>query len=202
MIRRAVWAVVVVAAAVSCRAPAPPVDLSGAWPAQAGDFEEVDAAWTRRAVLRGGFEQTLEVYATFQAPPWLAARAAEDATQRGGPRDALLAAAQARAEGDYQFGLVVATHERAENDLDRGARATWHVALVDATGAEIPPSSISRDRRPASVLRAELPGYGDFSTAYQVAFPRTAAALGPDVRQVTLRVWSGHGSVALTWRAR
>ena len=61
----------------ACARPPGPVDLSGAWPAQADDYDAVNRAWTRRATLRADYSLALEVYATFHAPPWHAARAAQ-----------------------------------------------------------------------------------------------------------------------------
>lgn len=183
------------------RAPGP-VDLSGTWPTQADDFDAVNRAWTRRATLRADYSLALEVYATFHAPPWHAARAAREARMRGGPVEAITASAQAKAEGELEFGLVVTTHDRAENDLDRGDRSVWRLALVDDAGVEVPPIAIERDKRPATVLRAELPTYGDFAVAYRVRFPRAPSLLGPTVRRVTLKMWSNAGAVALRWDAR
>ncbi|MBK9031115.1 MAG: hypothetical protein IPL61_07230 [Myxococcales bacterium] len=195
------WPLALVVAAAACARAPGPVDLTGAWPTQAGDYDAVNRAWTRRATLRADFSQMLEVIATFHAPPWHAARAARAARQRGGPTDEITAAARADAEGELEFALVVTTHDRDENDLDRGERSVWRLALVDERGVETPPSSIVRDKRPPTVLRAELPEFGDFAVAYRVRFPRTAAALGADVRATTLRMWSSRGAVSLQWRA-
>lgn len=200
---RAAAALAIALALGACAATPPPVDLSGAWPARAGDYDEITAAWTRRAVLRGHFQQTLEVIGTFRSPPWQAAAAARSARARGSsPEAAVEAARAADATADYEIALVVTTYDRAENDLDRGARSIWKLALVDAGGTETPPSSIVRDRRPPEVLRAELPEVGDFAEVYLVRFPRTAAALGPEVPSVTLRMWSARGAVSLVWKAR
>jgi hypothetical protein len=197
------WTVVAsVALAAACAHAPGPVDLSGTWPATVGDYDDVNQAWTRRATLRADYSQVLEVIATFHAPPWFAARAVREARQRSGPSDVITTAAQAEAASDYEFALVVTTHDRAENDLDRGERSVWHLALVDAAGVETAPSSVERDKRPLMVLRSELPEYGDFAVAYRVRFPRTALALGPDVREVTLKMWGSRGAVALRWRAQ
>lgn len=192
------WALALLVVA-ACARPPGPVDLSGTWPAQPGDYDAVNRAWTRRAILRADYSQLLELYATFRAPPWHAARAARDARQRGGPGDVIAAAARTDAEGELEFALVVTTHDRAENDLDRGARSVWRLALVDERGVETAPSAIVRDKRPPAVLRAELPEFGDFAVAYRVRFPRAAMALGPDVRTVTLKMWGARGAVALRW---
>lgn len=186
----------------ACARPPGPVDLSGTWPAQADDYDAVNQAWTRRAELRADYSLALEVYATFRAPPWHAARAAREARMRGGPTDAIAATARAAADGDLEFALVVTTHDRAENDLERGDRSVWRLALVDDAGVEVAPIAIERDKRPANVLRGELPAFGDFAVAYRVRFPRTPRLLGPGVRRVTLKMWGNTGAVALRWDAR
>lgn len=186
----------------ACARPPGPVDLSGTWPAQADDYDAVNQAWTRRAQLRADYSLALEVYATFHAPPWHAARAAREARMRGGPADAIAATARTAADGDLEFALVVTTHDRAENDLERGDRSVWRLALVDDAGVEVAPIAIERDKRPANVLRSELPAFGDFAVAYRVRFPRTPSLLGPGVRRVTLKMWSNTGAVAMRWDAR
>ncbi len=186
----------------ACARPPGPVDLSGTWPAQVDDYAAANQAWTRRATLRADFSLTLEVYATFHAPPWHAARAAREARLRGGPTEAITTAARAAADGDLEFALVVTTHDRAENDLDRGDRSVWRLALVDAAGVEVAPTEIVRDKRPDAVLRSELPAFGDFAVAYRVRFPRSPSLIGPGVRQLTLKMWSNAGAVALRWDGR
>lgn len=185
-------------ASAGCAAAPPPVDLSGAWPAQPGDYETVTRAWTRKVILRGHFQQTLELIATFRSPQWQAAAAARSARSRGSSAEAALEEARA-AEGDYEISLVVTTYNRDENDLDRGERSIWKLALVDDKGVETPPIEIVRDRRPAEVIRAEVLEYGDFAEAYVARFPRSAAALGPDVSAVKLRMWSSRGAVQVVW---
>ena len=189
------------AAAAACSRTPPPVDLSGAWPTSAGDYDDVTDAWTRRAILRGHFQQTLELIATFRSPQWRAA-AARAASVRGGSTAAAQEAARAAETGPYEFALVVSTYDRAENDLDRGDRSIWRVALVDDRGTETLATEIVRDKRPPEVIRAELPEFGDFANAYIARFPRTAAILGPGVSAVTLRMWSSRGAVQLIWKAR
>jgi hypothetical protein len=186
----------------SCGAAPAPLKLTDTWPSQAGDFESVNKAWTRKAVLRGEYQQALELYAIFRSPEWRAARAAEDIKVRnlsGASADAVFAAAKVAAEGDYEFTLIMTTYERSENDLGRGDRSVWRMVLVDDAGHETPPSKIVRDKRPPEILRAELPILGDFATVYVVTFPRTAGVLHDGARRVALRMWSARGAVELVW---
>jgi hypothetical protein len=193
------------ASAASCAAAPPPVKLTEAWPAQAGDYDDVNQAWTRSAKMRGPYQLALEVHATFHSPEWHAAHAGREASIRkldGAARDALFAAARAAAGGDYEVALVVTTYDRAENNLHRGDRAVWKLALVDDAGVEITPAKVVRDRRPLEILRAELPELGDFAEVYVARFPRTSAVLRDGAQQVTLKLWSVKGSVSMIWSAR
>ncbi len=184
-----------------------PVDLAGAWPepaAAAQPFRKVDRAWTRRAVLRAGFQQVLDVHATLRSPAWRAAWAEREIRVRGLPAteaDGVRAAARTAAEGDYEFTLVVVTYDRAENDLDRGERSIWRLALIDDAGHETAASEVVRDRRPTDVLRTEVATYGDFAEVYVARFPRAAAVLHPGARQVQLKMSSTRGRAVLTWQA-
>lgn len=189
-------------AVTACAATPPPITLAETWPSTAGEFEGVNKAWTRKAIMRGEYQQALEVYAILRSPQWRAARAAHEAKLRGlegSSRDAVLAAARTSAEGDYEVTLVVTTYERSENDLHRGERSVWRLALVNDAGLETPPSKIVRDRRPPEILRAELPMLGDFATVYVVTFPRTASVLHEGAKRVALRMWSVRGAVELAW---
>lgn len=207
MSRAAVGALVLALAgsAAACAAAPPPVALSDTWPSQAGEYGDVNRAWTRTATMRGPYQQALEVHATFRSPEWRAAHAGREARIRnldGAARDAVFAAARTAADGDYEVTLVVTTYDRSENDLHRGERSVWRLALVDDAGVETAPVKIERDRRPQEMLRAELTTLGDFAQVYVARFPRSAAVLRPGARKLTLKMWSAKGGVALTWLAR
>ena len=184
-----------------------PVDLAGAWPeptAPRQPFAKVDRAWTRRAVLRAGFQQVLDVHATLRSPAWRAAWAEREIRVRGLPAteaDGVRAAARAAADGDYELTLVVVTYDRAENDLDRGLRSIWRLALIDDAGHETTASEVIRDRRPTDVLRTEVATYGDFAEVYVARFPKAAAVLHPGARRARLKLSSTRGRVILTWHA-
>jgi hypothetical protein len=194
-----------VGAAAGCATAPPPVALTDTWPTKAGDYEDVNQAWTRTARMRGEYQQALEVHATFRSPEWRAAHAEREAEIRkldGAGRDALVAAARTAAGGDYEVTLVVTTYDRSENDLHRGERSVWKLALVDDAGVETAPAKIVRDRRPREMLRAELPALGDFAEVYVARFPRTAAVLHEGARKVALKMWSAKGGIELIWLAR
>lgn len=192
-------------AASGCAAAPAPVTLSDTWPDRAGDYDDVNRAWTRTARLRGSYQQALEVHATIHSPEWRAAHAGREASIRklgGAGRDALFAAARTAAAGDYEVVLVVTTYDRSENDLHRGDRSVWRLALVDDAGVETAPLKVVRDRRPPEILRAELPMLGDFAEVYVATFPRTAAVLRDGAHQVALKMWSVKGGVSLVWSSK
>ena len=68
-------------------------------------------------------------------------------------------------------------------------------------GFEIEPLEIIKDKRPPFIIREEFPAFGDFATAYTARFPRTKPLLGPEVRQLRLRLSSSRGGIGLIWRA-
>lgn len=197
-------AVLVLSFVAACGATDPRVRLSGEWPPHAGDYYTVTQEWTRSAVLRGSYQEVMELSATLKAPEWRAAHAERDAAIRGlvgEARAQRIAQAQADAAGPYEFELMVTTWDRRENDLDRGKKSVWRVRLLAPDGTEIEPIEIVRDKRPAFVTRAEFPALGDFAEAYVARFPREANVLGPDVRQVRLRISGERGGLQVNWDA-
>lgn len=185
-------------------ASGPSVELSSAWPATAGDYEQVSRAWTRHDALRAPFAGhktlLLDVYATFRAPAWRAAYVdfvADARALSAAARDQLLAEQRDAHEQHFEVTLVVSTHHREHNDLQKGERSMWRVALVGPGGEELPAISIERDRRPREVLAAELPWLGDFAEVYVARFPRSVPLL--DGERFQLVLGSQLGSVELTW---
>jgi len=204
MMRAAVFALLFVAACGGGAATRKP--LTNTWPTgvAADDYLDITDDWTRKASLRGSYQEVIEVAATFKTPEWRAAHAARDAEHRGltgAARDQHLAQAQAESDGPFEFEVMVSTWDRRENDLDRGKRATWRVMLLDANGMEIAPLEIVKDRRPAFVIRTEFPAFGDFAQPYIVRFPREANVLGPNVKRVRLRLSGERGGVEVSWEA-
>ncbi|CAN5254709.1 hypothetical protein BH11MYX1_BH11MYX1_50780 [soil metagenome] len=181
------------------------VRLDEGWPQTAPAYEATTSAWTRHTTMRGDFQEALALDAIFKSPDWRAAHAARDAEHRGldgRAREAVFAQAQADMAGPYEVELLFTTWDRRENDLDRGKKSVWHVALVDGNGNEIEPLEIVKDKRPASILHAEFPAYGDFATAYVARFPRTTPVLGTGVHSVRLRFSSERGGAEVIWAAQ
>ena len=189
---------------VACGSAPPKVDTTGKWPEKCGDYDDVTTAWTRRATLRGQYQEALDLTATFKSPEWRCAHAKRDADFRrleGDARNQVLAQAKADSEGAYEIELMVTTWERRENDLDHGKKSVWRVVIIDDQGKEIVPTEIVKDRRPPYLIRAEFPMLGDFAIPYIARFAHEAAVLGPNKRAVKLRMSSERGGVEIEWQA-
>jgi hypothetical protein len=189
----------------ACGGAEPRVRLTNDWPMVVRDYGDVVWDWTRRGVLRGEYQEVLQLAATFKSPEWRAAHAARNASVRelsGDARAQRMQQAQADAAGPYEIELLVTTWDRRENDLDRGKHSVWRVTLLDEQGREIEPLEIIKDKRPTSQIKAEFPAFHDFATAYIARYPRTAPVLGPGVRKIHLRMSSERGGVSLFWDGR
>jgi hypothetical protein len=190
---------------VACGAAYPKVTLTDTCPSKAPeDYDDATETWTRKASLRGQYQEVLELAATFKAPEWRAARAVRDADNRdlqGDQRNQFMAQACADAAGPYEIELMVTTWDRRENDLDRGKKSVWGVVLIDQNGTQVEPLEIIKDKRPAFTVRSDFPALGDFATAYIARFPRTTPMLGDGVKKVRLRLYGVRGSVEVAWES-
>lgn len=187
----------------TCARPTAPA-LPGAWPEEPSAYPQAHKAWTRHGVVRAGYDQVLEVHATFKAPAWRAAYVEHTATTQAlspqGRERLLQEQRQAASEEPYEVELLVATHDWAYNDLYKGDKSIWRITLVNDRGDEVEPLSIERDRRPQEVVRALFPDLSDFAEPYVVRFPRTLDVLEPG--SFTLVMASHLGAARLVWRVR
>ncbi len=182
---------------------APPVAFATTWPTRVANFDDVTRAWTRRAKLRNGYEESLALSATIKTPEWRAARVARDvryARMSEASASELVTKEQAALADHYEVELLVATWARRENDLERGEKSSWRVVLVADDGTEIKPIAIRRDRRPREQVELEHPDFGDFTVAYIATFPKDRDLLAG--RSIRLHMSSARGGVELLWRAR
>jgi hypothetical protein len=190
-------------ALVACGPRPGPVRLTEEWPAQpASDYDDVVFNWTRTAVLRGQYQEVLDLAATFKSPEWRAAHALRDAEHRNlnaQAREQRLAQAQADMAGPYEVELMVTTWDRRENDLDRGKRSVWTVRLLDDQGMEVEPLEIVKDKRPERIIRAEFPQMSGFAIAYVARFPRDKITTTANLR---LHMSSPKGGVRLVWAGK
>ena len=189
----------------ACGSTSRPVRLTEDWPATARDYNDVVQDWTRRAELRGDYQEVCELVATLKSAEWRASHAAHDADIRqlaGEARAQYIAQSRAELAGPVEFEVMVTTWDRRENDLDRGKKSVWRIVLIDESGQEIEPLEIIKDRRPSFVVRAEFPALGEFATPYIARFPHTAQMFGPDAKQVRLRMSSPRGGLEVIWKAQ
>ena len=188
----------------ACSSTRPVVRLTEDWPATIRDYGDVVDDWTRKAQLRGEYQEVCELVATLKSAEWRASHAVHDAEIRGLTGDARakhVAESRADVAGPYELEVMVTTWDRRENDLDRGKKSVWRVVLIDEKGDEIEPLEIVKDRRPVYVVRAEFPALGEFATPYIARFPRTASIFGPTAKQVRLRMSSPRGGLEVLWMA-
>jgi len=196
------WSLV---ACAGCSVTYPSVRLTEDWPATIRDYRDVVVEWTRRAELRGDYQEVCELVATLKSSEWRAAHAVHDADIRGltgDAREQQITQSRADVAGPYELEVMLTTWDRRENDLDRGKKSVWRVVLLDENGQEIEPLEIVKDRRPAFVVRAEFPALGEFATPYIARFPRTTPMFGPTAKQIRLRMSSTRGGVEVDWTAR
>jgi hypothetical protein len=190
---------------VACATKPAPITLAGEWPAHVDySYDSETLGWTRSGVLRGQYQEVLDLSATFKSPDWRVAHATREADQRGlvgEQRAQFFAQAQADMAGPFEVELLMTTWERRENDLDRGKKSVWRVVLIDDKGTEVEPIEIVRDKRPPYTLRAEFPTFADFTSAYIARFPH-GDLLGPNVKSLRLRISGERVSVELSWAPR
>jgi hypothetical protein len=192
----------------ACASSAPPVDLSGSWPAQAGEYDAAHARWTRKGQIHSGLDHVLSVAATALSPDFRAAYAAERARRldmSAEERDALVAAEKATSDQLIEFEILVATNKPDWNDLGKYPRSMWRVALVGDDGREVLPTSILPDKRVRAEIETWYPDLGPFYKPYLVSFPRVAADGKPIVsagtKMIRLEMASALGRTALVWSA-
>ena len=188
----------------ACTVTTPSVRLTEDWPTSIRSYDTVVRDWTRKAQLHANYQEVCELVATLKSPEWRAAFATHDADVRGlvGPaREQRIAESRAEVAGPYELEVMLTTWDRRENDLERGKKSVWRVVLIDEHGQEIEPLEIVRDRRPAFVVRAEFPLFGEFAVPYIARFPRTTPLFGPSARQVRLRMSSTRGGLEVAWTA-
>ena len=200
---------VLLALALGCGTAAPqPVDLSPNWPSQAPDLEAATTNWTRTDRVIAGLAEDVELIAeldaTFKSPAWRTALVEREGKRGKLTRaeiDAKLAEQKKAASEHHEFTLLLTTHDRRINDLSKGKRSVWKLRLRNSEGVEVAPLEVKKDRRPRSEIASEFPHLGDFDQIYLVKFPGDHPILGAGDR-FALKMWSGRGSVELTWSSK
>ena len=188
----------------SC-ASSPPVSFNESWPGEPRDYQDATDDWTRTGKIIATYNLVARVHATFKSPEWRVAHIAErrQTAALSAEQHGQLVAEHKRALAEHhEFELLVATHEPRDNDLDRGARSSWNLTLLNDRGETVAAAKIERDRRPAATIRAQFPAMGDFDRAYIVRFPRTLDLMYESASRFTLRMAGERGRIDLVWRSK
>jgi hypothetical protein len=189
----------------ACATAPGPVAFTSEWPAEAADYVETTRDWTRRGTIRQGYDQVLDLSATFKSTAWRAAYVDRRMTSERLPEDErpILVEGERKADAQYyEFELLVATYEHDENDLQKGEKSIWRMVLVDDRGIEIEPASVQRDRRPFEIIRSEYPHLDDVAVAYIARFPKQTDVLADGAKKFSLKMSSARGVVELVWLAQ
>ncbi len=188
----------------ACAGPRP-VSLSEAWPGEPRAYQAATRDWTRSGKVSANYSLVARVHATFKSSEWRAAYLAQRRRQEAlsdKQYDQLVGEHKAAMAEYYEVELLVATHEPRDNDLDRGARSTWRLTLINDRGEEVTAAKIERDRRPATTIRAQFPAMGDFERAYVVGFPRDIELMHEGSAHFIVRMAGARGKIDLVWRGK
>ncbi|HET6612480.1 MAG TPA: hypothetical protein VFG83_10835 [Kofleriaceae bacterium] len=202
------WLTTAVVIAGGCAGPRAAVHLSETWAAPAADYEDVTAAWTRRATIHSpvtaGYQIIADVAATFRSPAWRSAYVKHQShVQLLTPeaQAALLSQEKKEHADAYVFEVMLATQHSSTNDLQKDEESVWRVELMNGRGETVLASDIDSDRRPREILEELYPHLGDFHEPYIVKFPRTIEVLYPGAKTMTLTISSPRGALRMVWKA-
>ena len=170
------------------------------------DYVKQVRRWTRHGDTIYDFDAALIVDATFHAPEFQAAfdakyihayRVNENA------RTQVLAKLDAAANEGYVFHVETSSHTYELGDI-KPPKTIWRTTLIDDKGREVSASVISQDRTRPEVLTTFYPYIGIFSRAWRVVFPTAlpdgTPLVGPDTKNLTLRIAGPPGIIELRWR--
>ncbi len=197
-------------AGVSCaHGRAKPVDFGEVNREYRGkDYESVHDNWTRRAKLVRDVGTVIEAWATYKSWDFRQAYVAYYSEVYGvseADRTALLRSQLEASRASYEFHLIAQSTSDRWNDLDRRS-SPWRITLIDGTGAELSPSSITVAKLPDLYESQFFPERTEFSRTYVVTFARPLGEaegfLGPASGRMQLRIASPVGSVQMTWEAK
>ncbi len=190
----------------ACTPAVAPLNFNESWSADdsAHEYSAVTRAWTRSAKIRAPLQDKstllLDVQATLRAQQWRNAYVSWQASTRklsAADRNRLLEAQKEQAKKEWEIALVVSSYYRRHNDLHKGKRSIWQVTLT-SSDRRFEAVSITRDRRPIEVQRAELLDVDDFAEVYLVKFPPDLPI--EETKSATLIVAGDLGSAEMTWR--
>jgi hypothetical protein len=172
------------------------------------DYPSVHDAWTRHAKLVRVVGTVIEAWATYKSWDFRQAYVAyysEIYSLSDADRAALLQSQLEASRASYEFHLIVQTTSDRWNDLDRRT-SPWRITLLDGTGAELAPTSITVAKLPELYESQFFPDRTEFSRTYVVTFARPVGQaegfVGPASGRLQLRIVSPMGSVEMSWEAQ
>jgi hypothetical protein len=195
------------AALVGCaQTAAKPVDFSEATrDYRATDYPSVYESWTRHVKLVQEVGTVIEAWATAKSWDFRQAYVAYYASiydLSDSDRATLLHAQIDASRASYEFHVAVQTTTDKWNDLER-KNSPWRVTLLDATGAEMGPTSIQVVKLPELYESQFFPSRTEFTRTYEISFVRTGnsgqAFAGPASGRLVLRIASPMGRIELVW---
>ena len=176
------------AALVGCaQTAAKPVDFSEATrDYRPTDYSSVYESWTRHAKLVRDVGTVIEAWATYKSWDFRQAYVAYYASiYKDSDRAALMRSQLDASRANWEFHVAVQTTTDKWNDLER-KNTPWRVTLIDATGAELGPTSTQVVKLPEIYESQFFPSRTEFTRTYQISFARPGSVFA-----VTYDLFSG-----------
>ena len=172
------------------------------------DYASVYENWTRHAKLVRDVGTVIEAWATYKSWGFRQAYVSQYASIYGlsDSDRATLAQAQLDASrASYDFHVAVQTTTDKWNDLDRKS-SPWRVTLLDATGAELGPTSIQVVKLPELYETRFFPSRTEFTRSYEISFAHPGSGgqpfPGSASGRLILRVACPMGQIDIVWYAK
>ena len=172
------------------------------------DYSSVYERWTRHAKLVRDVGTVIEAWATYKSWDFRQAYVANYASLydlSDTDRATLLRAQLDASRASHEFHVAVQTTTEKWNDLER-KNSPWRVTLLDATGAELGPTSIQVVKLPELYESQFFPSRTEFTRTYEIGFARTGGGgqpmAGPGGGRLILRFASPMGRIELVWDAK
>ncbi len=208
--RRRVLGLACAAAWVGCTmAATKPVDFSEVTrDYRPTDYSSVYESWTRHEKLVGDVGTIIEGWATHESWGFRQAYVSQYASiydLSDSDRATLMRSQLDASRASYEFHVAAQTTTDRWNDLER-KNSPWRVTLLDATGAELGPTSIQVVKLPEIYESRFFPGRTEFTRTYQISFARPSSGgqpfAGPASGRLTLRFASPLGRIEFVWDAK
>ena len=193
-------------ALVGCAdAPPKPVSFSDATREyRPTDYLSVYENWTRHAkMVHVDVGTLIEAWATYKSWDFRQAYVAQYASiYEDSDRAAILHSQLEASRTSYEFHVAVQTTTDRWNDLER-KNTPWRVTLLDATGAELGPTSIQAVKLPELYESKFFHSRTDFTRSYEISFAHPGNGgqpfVGPASGRLILRLASPMGRIELVW---